>query len=106
MDLYAHIPHVNEVHEIQQLRYDLERDDFYYEIKRVPVAAKATLEDVFPDAGEDGLFADWFTGAINFPQGEILLRGMSNKYKQYLSLTFTQGTLTGEQVLNYDEAYS
>ena len=75
-------------------------------MKREPVAVKATLEDVVPEASEDGLFADWFTGAINFPQGEILLRGMNNRYEQYLSLSFNRGILTGEQVLTYDEAYS
>ena len=105
VDLYAHIPHISNIDEIQQLRYDPERDDFYYEVKREPVAVKATLEDVFPEASEDGLFADWFTGAINFPQGEIIFRGMNNKYEQYLSLNFTMGIFTSEQVLTYDEAY-
>ena len=105
MDLYAHVPHISEVHEIQQLRYDPERDDFYYEVKREPVAVKATLEDVFPEASEDGLFAEWFTGTVNFPQGEIILRGMNNKYEQYLSLRFETGVLAEERVLTYDEAY-
>jgi hypothetical protein len=105
VDLYAHIPHPTEVNIKQCLRYDLERDDFYYETVHEPVAVKATLKEVFPEAGQDGLFADWFTGNINFGQGDITLRGMHNRYEKYLSLHFDSGFLVSEQVLTYDEAY-
>jgi hypothetical protein len=103
--LYAHIKHPTEVNIKQCLRYDLERDDFYYETLQAPVAVKATLKDVFPEAGEDGLLAEWFTGNINFGQGDITLRGMHNRYDKYLSLRFDNGVLVAEQVLTYDEAY-
>jgi hypothetical protein len=106
VDLYAHIPHPTEVNIKQCLRYDLERDDFYYETVHEPVAVKATLKDVFPEAGKDGLSADWFTGNINFGQGDITLRGMHNRYDKYLSLRFENGVLAEERVLTYDEAYA
>jgi len=105
IDLYAHIPHPTEVNIKQCLRYDLERDDFYNETVHEPVAVKATLKDVFPEAGEDGLFADWFTGNINFGQGDTLLRGMNNRFEKYLSLRFKNGVLTEERFLTHEEAY-
>ncbi len=105
VDLYAHIPHPTEVNIKQCLRYDLERDDFYNDTVHEPVAVKATLKDVFPEAGEDGLFAAWFTGYINFGQGDITLRGMHNRYEKYLSLGFKNGVLTEEFFLTHEEAY-
>ena len=53
VDLYAHIPHIKETQETQFLKYDFVRRDFYYEIKREPLAVTAHLEDVFPEV-EDG----------------------------------------------------
>lgn len=105
VDLYAHVKHPTEVNIKQCLRYDLERDDFFYETLHEPVAVKASLQDVFPESGEDGLFADWFIGNINFGQGDITLRGMHNRYEKYLSLCFENGVLVAEQVLTYNEAY-
>jgi hypothetical protein len=105
VDLYAHVAQPTEVNIKQCLRYDLERDDFFYETVHEPVAVKATLKDVFPKAGEDGLFADWFTGNINFGQGDITLRGMNNRFEEYLSLRFDNGVLAEERVLTYEEVY-
>jgi hypothetical protein len=105
VDLYAHVAHPTEVNIKQRLRYDLERDDFFYETVHEPVAVKATLKDVFPEVGEDGLLADWFTGNINFGQGDITLRGIHNRYEEYLSLRFENGVLAEERVLTYDEVY-
>lgn len=105
IDLYAHVKHPTKVNIKQCSRYDLERDDFFYETVHEPVAVKATLRDVFPKAREDGLFADWFTGNINFGQGNITLRGINNRFEEYLSLRFENGVLVEERVLTYDEAY-
>ncbi len=58
IDLYAHVKHSTEVNIKQCLRYDLERDDFYYENVHEPAAVKATLNEVFPEADQDDLFAD------------------------------------------------
>jgi hypothetical protein len=106
IDLYAHVKHPTEVNIKQCLRYNHEQHDFYYETVHEPVAVKATLKDVFPEAGKDGLSADWFTGNINFGQGDITLRGMHNRYDKYLSLRFENGVLAEERVLTYDEAYA
>lgn len=103
--LYAHVKHPTEVNIQQYLRYDLKRDDFYYETVHEPVAVKATLKDVFPKSTENGLFADWFTGKINFGQGDIILRGMNNRFEKYLSLRFVNGVLVEERVLTHHEAY-
>jgi hypothetical protein len=105
VDLYAHVKHPTEVNIRQCLRYNLELDDFYYETVHEPVALKATLKDVFPEVGKDGLLADWFSGNINFGQGDIMLRGMHNRYDKYLSLRFENGALVDERVLTYDEAH-
>ena len=70
------------------------------------VDLKIHLENLLSDACEDGLlFADWFTGNINFGQGNITLRGMHNRFEEYLSLRFEKGVLAEERVLMYDEAY-
>lgn len=70
------------------------------------VELKIHLENLSSEASEDGLFfADWFTGNINFRQGNITLRGMHNRFEEYLSLRFEKGVLAEERVLMYDEAY-
>ena len=67
---------------------------------------KIPLENLLSEACEDGLiFAEWFTGNINFGQGDITLRGINNRYDKYLSLRFENGVLVEERVLTYDEAY-
>ena len=105
VDLYAHIPHIKETYETQFLKYDFARRDFYYEIKREPLAVIAHLEDVFPEVEDGKLFAYWFTGYVNFGQGEITDHGMTNSYKKYLSLWFENGVLIREQVRGHDEVY-
>jgi hypothetical protein len=70
------------------------------------VDLKIHLENLLSEACEDGLlFADWFTGNINFRQGDITLRGMHNRYEKYLSLRFKNGVLTEERFLTHEEAY-
>jgi hypothetical protein len=70
------------------------------------VDLKIHLEKLLSEACEDGLlFADWFTGNINFGQGNFMLRGINNRYEEYLSLLFENGVLVEEQVLTYDKAY-
>ncbi len=69
------------------------------------VDLKIHSENLFSDVSEYGLFADWFTGNINFGQGDIKLRGMHNRYEKYLSLRFEKGVLAEKKVLTYNEAY-
>ncbi len=70
------------------------------------VDLKVYLENLVSDASEDGfLFADWFTGNINFGQGDITLRGMHNRFEKYLSLRFDNGVLMEERFLTHEEAY-
>ncbi len=69
------------------------------------VDLKIHLINLFSEANDNGFFADWFTGDINFGQSDITLRGMHNRFEEYLSLCFEKGVLAEERVLMYDEAY-
>lgn len=86
--------------------YGYERTWSIEENKLYLVDLKIHLEHVLSEACEDGLlFADWFTGNINFGQGNIILRGLNNRNEEYLLLLFENGVLVEEQFLTYDKAY-
>jgi hypothetical protein len=62
----------------------------------------ADLSTVFPDYPER-VFAHWFTGKMRIPQGEQLEyvhMGYGSTYERDLILTFEQGVLKAEEVID------
>jgi hypothetical protein len=58
------------------------------------------LDYVFPEAHPEGIFAHWFTGDLNCPQGEILEyvhMGYASVYEEELILSFNKGILVHEE---------
>jgi hypothetical protein len=70
-----------------------------------PLVIKVKLLDIFPKAINGQLFADWFSGEINFGQGKGLDQGMTNSYEKYLTLSFDKGILVGESIRPSVEVY-
>ncbi len=105
VDIHTNINHAIEFHTKQCLRFEFKNDDFFYETMHEPIPVKVILQNLYYEATEDGLQANWFTGNINLGLDEITFDGTHNKYEKYLSLHFTKGILTSEQVFTYDEVY-
>ena len=62
------------------------------------------LNDLFP--GEPKVFANWFSGAVTIPRGELLYYfhgGFGGIYKEDQILTFEKGMLVGEKRINNEE---
>ena len=60
------------------------------------------LEGRYRLEGEEALFADWFTGALHIPQGDILdyiHMGFDTVYEAELILTLEQGVVTDTRVV-------
>jgi hypothetical protein len=70
-----------------------------------PLIIKVKLLDIFPKAINGQLFADWFSGEINFGQGKGVDQGMANSYEKYLTLSFDKGILVGESIRPSVEVY-
>ena len=61
-----------------------------------------TLKTIFPK-GPYPIFADWFTGVLNIPQGEMLEyihMGYASIFEDELRLEFKRGVLVGKSWLN------
>ncbi len=70
------------------------------------VNLKIHLEKSCAEDTEDGLiFADWFTGNVNFGKSDKMPIGMHYRYEKYLSLRFKNGVLAEELVLTCGQAY-
>lgn len=78
---------------------------FIYENVLRPLVMNVKLLDVFPDAMNGPLFADWFSGEINFGLGKGKDQGMTNSYKKYLTLRFVKGVLVGEAIRPHKEVF-
>jgi len=78
---------------------------FIYEDVLRPLVINVKLLDIFPDAVNGPLFADWFCGEINFGQGKDKDQGMTNSYKKYLTLRFVKGVLVSEAIRPYKEVF-
>ena len=53
----------------------------------------------FPDVGEDGLFADWFSGEMRCPYGDLLNyvhAGYASTYRKELVVKIDNGIVVGE----------
>lgn len=70
-----------------------------------PLVIKVKLLDIFPESINGQLFADWFSGEINFGQGKGIDQGMTNSYKKYLTLRFVKGVLVGEAIRPHKEVF-
>jgi len=103
--LDAYIKHPTAVHGRSVLNLDDESDDFCFKIVDEPMAVNANLIDVFPEAKDGQLFADWFSGDINFGQGKGEDQGMASAYPKYLTLSFEKGILIKEIVRTYEEVF-
>lgn len=71
--------------------------------------ADDTLEmnDLFP--GQDKVFADWFSGEIQIPTGELLEyvhMGYASIYEKDIFLVFINGKLVNEYEVNNREVYN
>lgn len=58
------------------------------------------LDYLFPQAPKEGVFAHWFTGDLNCPQGKLLEyvhMGYASVYEEDLILSFSKGILVNEQ---------
>ena len=67
----------------------------YYVIPAKP------LRELFPEADEDGLFADFVTGTLRCTYGELLHyvhQGHASTYEHELHLQFEKGVLVSEEV--------
>ncbi len=65
---------------------------------------KVGLNYLFP--GQERVFAQWFTGTVRIPRGELLEyvhMGYSSVYEKYLILSFSEGVLTGEMEIDHSE---
>jgi hypothetical protein len=78
---------------------------FIYKDVLEPLVIEVKLLDIFPEAINGPLFADWFSGVINFGQGKGIDQGMTNSYKKYLTLSFVKGVLVGEAIRPSAEVY-
>lgn len=61
---------------------------------------------LFPD--QKNVFAHWFSGEIKIPQGEMIQyihMGYESIYERELVLTFKDGILTDEKVIDNSEEY-
>ena len=59
------------------------------------------LNKVFPDAGGEGLFADWFTGELCCPYGDLLHSvpaGYASVYRHELIVQIKNGLVVSEEV--------
>ena len=91
-----------------ELEHDHDHDSepiFIYKEVLVPLVIKVKLLDVFPEAINGQLFADWFSGEINFDQGEVVNEGMITTYERYLTLNFEKGILVNERNRTHEEVY-
>ncbi len=70
-----------------------------------PLVIKVKLLDIFPKAINGQLFADWFSGEINFGQGKGIDQGMTNSFKKYLTLSFLKGVLVNEAFRHHKEVF-
>ena len=64
------------------------------------------LNYLFP--GQKNVFAHWFTGEIRIPQGEMIQYihiGYESIYERELVLTFKEGVLTDEKVIDNCEEF-
>lgn len=64
------------------------------------------LDYLFP--GQNTVFANWFSGKIRIPQGEMLdyvHMGYASLYERDLVLVFENGLLTNEYVVDNEEEY-
>jgi len=84
--------------------FDSEPCFIYKDVLR-PLVVNVKLLDVFPEAMNGPLFADWFCGEINFGQGKGKDQGMTNSYKKYLTLRFEKGVLVSEAIRPYKEVF-
>ena len=60
----------------------------------------ATVEALFPGSG-GRVFAEWFSGEVRIPQGELLEyvhMGYESRYERYLFLRFERGRLVERSV--------
>ena len=66
--------------------------------------SKFNLNDLFP--GEPKVFANWFSGKLTIPRGELLYYfhgGFGGIYKEDQILTIEKGVLTSEKWVNNEE---
>jgi hypothetical protein len=62
---------------------------------------KAMVSD-FSDGADGPVFADWYTGELKVPRGnvvEYIHMGFASQYESYLMLTIAQGLFKGERVV-------
>jgi hypothetical protein len=89
-----------------ELEDELESEPwFIYKDLLEPLVIKVQLLDIFPEAVNGPLFADWFSGVINFGLGKGIDQGMTNSYKKYLTLRFVKGVLVAEAIRPYKEVF-
>lgn len=96
--LEAYIKHPTALRERRVINLKGEADEFSFDIVWEPMAMKANLKEIFPQTVHKKLFADWFTGEINFGLGDVIGQGMKNTYKSYQTLRFEKGELINETI--------
>ena len=106
LNLFGTIEHPIDTETTYHTRFNFETNEFEPFAKTKPKHLEIDIKNVFPDAPRDGVFASWFSGEINIPQGEIILRGLNNKYEDYLTLSFKNGILESQVVRSYTEVFS